>query len=713
MGAGGSLRIAAGSVVSFKNYGSGYSAIVNAANVMGLGGGGVDAAVNSAGGPTMHRDRRALPVINNRNERIKVGGCVATGPNSYGNINTEFVLHAVGPDFRSQPAQQAETLLLSAYASSLDVAKEKGIKRVAFPLLSAGIFRGHVALDRVVELACRAVATHDYDGDVYLCGFLPAEQTALKKGVDVILKEGLVLPLDCVHQRAARAEAEAQRAYKLRRRAEELAQRENRRDAFRQAGSTMVRAMREAHREEAAQHLARTQEGTASFFQRREAERARTQQRKEQIAQREREKLKEKEAAAAALLSRKTAATSVFNQRREQQRQEAEARRAEELRKLQEMQAQKEREAEELLQRKLREKRELEMRRAREREEAERRRAEEIARLAEVQERKAREARELKERKEREKRELLERREAEARAVEAQREAERKAIEDRRAAEAAAIQRRKAEEERAEAKKVANRKAIEAARKAVSGFHKGDARFSHRGPQGWEGYSHQHCQVIERAMKASNGSGKVALPGIPFEVRWGDEAVSAKLPHPPPEGIIQVNVRSQNTRVVRRDGATSAPSQPTPWQQEAPAPPPAPPPAPSGNWQWESHPNVWMPMDTAACRQLDQARASGERTVVLSHLPGGPCRVDLAQMVQTNVRTGTQRRIRRGAAGAPAPPQPPRPPPRPPGSTLMRVRIPPNMPAGGSITVRAPDGRLVRVRVPPGVAPGATITVRI
>ena len=194
--AGGSLRIAAGSVVSFKNYGSGYSAIVNAANVMGLGGGGVDAAVNSAGGPTMHRDRRALPIINNRNERIKVGGCVATGPNSYGNIGTEFVLHAVGPDFRSHPAQQAETLLLSAYASSLSLAREKGIKRVAFPLLSAGIFRGHVPLDRVVELACRAVATHDYDGDVYLCGFLPAEQTALKKGVDVILKEGLVLPLD-------------------------------------------------------------------------------------------------------------------------------------------------------------------------------------------------------------------------------------------------------------------------------------------------------------------------------------------------------------------------------------------------------------------------------------------------------------------------------------------------------------------------------------
>ena len=86
------------------------------------------------------------------------------------------------------------------------------------------------------------------------------------------------------------------------------------------------------------------------------------------------------------------------------------------------------------------------------------------------------------------------------------------------------------------------------------------------------------------------------LPGIPFEVSWGDEAVSAKLAHPPPEGIIQVNVRSQNTRVVRRDGATSQPTpqptpwqqeapsqQRTPWQQEAPAPPPAAAPAPAAD----------------------------------------------------------------------------------------------------------------------------------
>ena len=90
--------------------------------------------------------------------------------------------------------------------------------------------------------------------------------------------------------------------------------------------------------------------------------------------------------------------------------------------------------------------------------------------------------------------------------------------------------------------------------------HKGEARFSHKGQQGWEAYSNHQNFVIERAMKASNGSGTVALPGIPFEVRWGDEAHAvAKLPRDRQglEGIIQVNVQSKRVREVRRDVAAS------------------------------------------------------------------------------------------------------------------------------------------------------------
>ena len=99
----------------------------------------------------------------------------------------------------------------------------------------------------------------------------------------------------------------------------------------------------------------------------------------------------------------------------------------------------------------------------------------------------------------------------------------------------------------------------------VSGSHKGEARFSHKGKQGWEAYSNHQNFVIERAIKASNGSGTVALPGIPFEVRWGDEAHAvAKLPRDRQglEGIIQVNVQSKRIREVRRDvAASSSPGQ--------------------------------------------------------------------------------------------------------------------------------------------------------
>lgn len=656
---GGALRIAAGSVVAFRNYGEGYGAIVNAANVGGLGGGGVDAAVNSAGGPRMHADRRALPVLNARNERIRVGGCVATGPNTYDAIGTEFVLHAVGPDFRRCGVNEGEALLAYAYASALRVAQAKGIRRVAFPLLSAGIFRGPLSLNRVVEVACKAVALHAYQGDVYLCGFLPDEQSALERAMRTMLTEGLVRPLDCVQQRAARAEAEAEMSDALRRRAEQLARREVRRASFRQAGATMVRATRAAREEEAQEAREKQDQAQSRFDQRRAAEREAVQQK-----------------------------------------------RAEEARRDQHKKAEKDRAAEALLQRKADERRALEARRAREREEAEMRRAAEVAKTTEAKARREREAREVKQRNEAERRELEERRAAEARAFEAQRAAEKRALEERRAAEVRAAEQHKAEEAREYARAVAERAVIEAAREAVSGFHKGEARFSHRGPSGWEGYSPQHNDVIARALKASPGSGTVQLPGIPFEVRWGAQAISAKLVHPPPEGIIQVNTRSQNTRVVRRDSAAAA-AAPTQLQSEAPPPPPA------TTWEWEDStaaPPAWRLFDVGANQQLDEARAANWTFVIIA----GTYRVDFASMTQVNVRTGFGRRVRRGGAPAAPPPRPPHSPQPPqPAPMLMRVQIPHGVPAGGLITVRALDGRLVRVRVPPGVAPGATITVRI
>lgn len=96
------MVICFGSVVNF-----GYptnpdrSAIVNAANNLCLGGGGVDGAISTAGGDRLLNDRRALPSIrgHGREVRCRTGDAVITGPNQYGRLLTPFVIHAVGPNY--------------------------------------------------------------------------------------------------------------------------------------------------------------------------------------------------------------------------------------------------------------------------------------------------------------------------------------------------------------------------------------------------------------------------------------------------------------------------------------------------------------------------------------------------------------------------------------------------------------------------------------
>ena len=75
--------------------------------------------------------------------------------------------------------------------------------------------------------------------------------------------------------------------------------------------------------------------------------------------------------------------------------------------------------------------------------------------------------------------------------------------------------------------------------------------FDHQGPDGsWTPFRQEDCLQIKKAMD-SKDDGVVKLEGIPFEVRWGDKAVSKKMPNPPDEGMIQVNIKNDNTRVVR------------------------------------------------------------------------------------------------------------------------------------------------------------------
>lgn len=106
-------------------------AVVNAANRAMRGGGGVDGAIHRAGGPAVLADcRRRFP------DGLATG---AAGWTTGGRLPARWVIHVVGPDRRA--GETDRSLLSSCYANALRVADEIGAATVAFPLVSAGVYR--------------------------------------------------------------------------------------------------------------------------------------------------------------------------------------------------------------------------------------------------------------------------------------------------------------------------------------------------------------------------------------------------------------------------------------------------------------------------------------------------------------------------------------------------------------------------------------------
>lgn len=152
-------------------------AIVNAANKTLMGGGGVDGAIHRAAGPGLLEETREL------------GGCETGDAKISGgyNLPVDHVIHTVGPVWNGG-SNNEEELLESCYRRSLEVANDNGIRKIAFPSISTGVY--HFPVDKAAAIAVNTVKemTEKHPEDFELVTWVLFDEET-KKAFDTALND--------------------------------------------------------------------------------------------------------------------------------------------------------------------------------------------------------------------------------------------------------------------------------------------------------------------------------------------------------------------------------------------------------------------------------------------------------------------------------------------------------------------------------------------